>query len=142
MSCLQTPAFSISLVSQTLQRTHSLKSTRSPRIAPVGHTCSHTLQCPQCSTRRIRLNETSEPIEVTAASATLTVPETVVGATEFEVTWTGPLGHGDYVGIQTDPLDNLSFWITGEYVGTVSPLIDCNWKTRVGKVKYNSSTEE
>jgi hypothetical protein len=42
---------------------------------------------------------------------------------------------GDYVGLQTDPADNLSFWLAGEYPGTVEGL-GCDWKTRVGKAKY------
>jgi len=43
---------------------------------------------------------------------------------------------GDYVGLQTDPLDNLSFWISGEYPGNQGGGQGCNWKTRVGRAKY------
>jgi hypothetical protein len=42
---------------------------------------------------------------------------------------------GDYVGMQTDPLDDLSFWITGEHPGML-PGYGCNWKTRVGRASY------
>ena len=44
---------------------------------------------------------------------------------------------GDYVGIQTDPLDDHAFWIAGEYAGTVNQETGCNWKTRIGRVQYN-----
>lgn len=39
----------------------------------------------------------SEPISVTAASATLRFPEAVETGTEFKVEWTGPGASGDYV---------------------------------------------
>lgn len=43
---------------------------------------------------------------------------------------------GDYVGLQTDPADDLAFWIAGEYPGNQGGGAGCNWKTRVGRVKY------
>lgn len=43
--------------------------------------------------------QSRRPITVTAASATLDGPEDVVQGAEFEVTWTGPNGPGDYVTI-------------------------------------------
>ncbi|MCZ6508043.1 MAG: hypothetical protein O7A04_08380 [Acidobacteria bacterium] len=42
---------------------------------------------------------------------------------------------GDYVGLQTDPADNLSFWLAGEYPGNIAG-VGCDWKTRIGKAKY------
>jgi hypothetical protein len=42
---------------------------------------------------------------------------------------------GDYVGAQTDPADNLGFWIAGEYTGNVGNL-GCDWRTRVGLVRF------
>ncbi len=42
---------------------------------------------------------------------------------------------GDYVGVQTDPADNLGFWIAGEYTGNVGRL-GCDWRTRVGRVVF------
>lgn len=50
-----------------------------------------------------KLNQGDQSIEqaitVTEASATLTVPETVEGSTDFTVSWTGPLGKGDFVSL-------------------------------------------
>ena len=66
MSWRHTPARSISFASQMLQRTHSRKSMRAPSMAPVGHACSHTLQCSQWTTRRMRTGET---VEATASAA-------------------------------------------------------------------------
>ncbi len=44
---------------------------------------------------------------------------------------------GDYVGVQTDPADNLGFWITGEYPGTVrTSSSGCDWRTYVGRARY------
>lgn len=40
---------------------------------------------------------------------------------------------GDYVGIQTDPVDNNSFWIAGEYSATVGRRA-CDWRTRIARV--------
>ena len=42
---------------------------------------------------------------------------------------------GDYATVQTDPQDNLSFFLAGEYTGQVASL-GCDWRTRVGRVKY------
>lgn len=42
---------------------------------------------------------------------------------------------GDYVGVQTDPADDLTFWIAGEYTGNVGKL-GCNWRTRVARVGF------
>lgn len=42
---------------------------------------------------------------------------------------------GDYVGVQADPADDLSFWIAGEYAGNVGSL-GCDWRTRVARVQY------
>lgn len=42
---------------------------------------------------------------------------------------------GDYVGIQTDPADDLSFWIAGEYTGNVGRL-GCNWRSRVARIGF------
>lgn len=42
---------------------------------------------------------------------------------------------GDYVGVQTDPADNLGFWIAGEYTGKVGHL-GCDWRTRIGRVVF------
>src|SRR5690606_13115525 len=68
MSCRQTPAFSISFVSQALQRTHSLKSILSRSIAPVGQARSQTLHTLHCSTRRILNGASTEPIASAAPS--------------------------------------------------------------------------
>lgn len=44
---------------------------------------------------------------------------------------------GDYVGLQADPLDDLGFWIAGEYAGPVGTNPNsCEWRTRVGRVRY------
>ncbi len=43
---------------------------------------------------------------------------------------------GDYVGLQTDPLDDLSFWVAGEYTSQVNPVLGCDWKTRIGRARY------
>ncbi len=44
---------------------------------------------------------------------------------------------GDYVGVQTDPADNLGFWMTGEYPGNIAgATVGCNWKTYVGRAQY------
>lgn len=43
---------------------------------------------------------------------------------------------GDYVGLQADPLDNLSFWFTGELPGNIGPPFGCDWKTKVARTKY------
>src|SRR6056300_1091044 len=51
--CLQTPTCLISLLSHTSQRTHSLKSIASIRIAPVGQAFSQTLHTSHCGTRLI-----------------------------------------------------------------------------------------
>ncbi len=40
-----------------------------------------------------------QDIAVTEVKATLNVPESVGGAEEFEVSWTGPLGRGDYISL-------------------------------------------
>jgi len=42
---------------------------------------------------------------------------------------------GDYVGVQTDPADNLGFWIAGEYTGGVGRL-GCDWRTRIARVAF------
>ena len=42
---------------------------------------------------------------------------------------------GDYVGAQTDPLDNLSFWIAGEFSKKVRGLSGCSWSTQIATVK-------
>lgn len=42
---------------------------------------------------------------------------------------------GDYVGAQTDPVDDISFWIAGEYTGTVGRL-GCDWRTRVARIAF------
>ena len=44
---------------------------------------------------------------------------------------------GDYVGVQTDPLDNHNFWISGEYTGQL-PGLGCNWKTHIARVNYSA----
>ncbi|MDH3402199.1 MAG: hypothetical protein OES32_02210 [Acidobacteriota bacterium] len=44
---------------------------------------------------------------------------------------------GDYVGLQTDPLDDVSFWVAGEYTSQIDPLMGCDWKTRIGRARYN-----
>lgn len=41
---------------------------------------------------------------------------------------------GDYVGAQTDPLDDVSFWIAGQYPAEI-PGSGCEWKTRIGRVR-------
>jgi uncharacterized LabA/DUF88 family protein len=61
MSCRHTPVRWMSWISHSLQRTHSLKSIFSRRIAPVGHVRSHTVQTVHCSTLRIRKGEAREP---------------------------------------------------------------------------------
>ena len=61
----QVPARSMSLISHISQRTHSLKFIFGPVIAPVGQTCSHTLQILHCGTRFIRHGLTND----TAAKA-------------------------------------------------------------------------
>ena len=43
---------------------------------------------------------------------------------------------GDYVGAQTDPLDDLSFWIAGEFSKRVKGLKGCNWATQIATAKY------
>ncbi len=43
---------------------------------------------------------------------------------------------GDYVGIQTDPLDDLGFWMTGEYPGPVRSPAICDWKSYIGIARY------
>ena len=42
---------------------------------------------------------------------------------------------GDYVGVQTDPLDDRGFWIAGEYTGGVGGQ-GCNWRTRVALISF------
>ncbi len=42
---------------------------------------------------------------------------------------------GDCVGAQTDPLDNLSFWIAGEFSKKVRGLSGCSWSTQIATVK-------
>ena len=50
---------------------------------------------------------------------------------------TGTLARtGDYVGAQTDPLDNLTFWIAGEFLKRVKGLKGCNWATQIATAKY------
>lgn len=39
---------------------------------------------------------------------------------------------GDYIGAQTDPSDNLSFWVAGERATTIGGV--CQWQTQVQKV--------
>jgi len=59
----------------------------------------------------------SSPILVLPNSATVEAPATVVGATDFEVRWTGPDNAGDYVTIVpagTDPRDYLDYAYTRE----------------------------
>lgn len=41
---------------------------------------------------------------------------------------------GDYVGVQTDPLDNQGFWISGEYAKRFGA--GCGWATTIARVKY------
>ncbi len=57
----------------------------------------------EVGTYALKLNQGEQSVErnilITEATATLTVPETVAGATEFTVTWTGPIGRGDYVSL-------------------------------------------
>ncbi len=43
---------------------------------------------------------------------------------------------GDYLGIQTDPADDDSFWIAGEYSGQVAGGGGCNWRTRVARIGF------
>ncbi len=43
---------------------------------------------------------------------------------------------GDYVGLQTDPLDDLSFWFTGEAPGAIGNGFGCDWKTRIARTRY------
>ncbi len=55
------------------------------------------------------------PIAVTATSATLTAPAEVAKAAQFQVTWTGPNGPGDYVTIVpvgSEPSAYLSYFNT------------------------------
>ena len=40
---------------------------------------------------------------------------------------------GDYIGVQTDPADDHSFWIAGEYSGGVGGL-GCDWRTRIARI--------
>jgi hypothetical protein len=42
---------------------------------------------------------------------------------------------GDYTGAHTDPVDNLTFWIAGEF----STLFQgrCEWNTAIARVRYN-----
>ncbi len=50
---------------------------------------------------------------------------------------TGTLARtGDYVGAQTDPLDDLSFWIAGEFSKRVPGLSGCNWSTQIATARY------
>lgn len=55
---------------------------------------------------------TSQPIEVVEVQATLAAPDSVVGAEEFEVSWTGPGGKADYVALmkggETSPQKHLA----------------------------------
>jgi hypothetical protein len=41
---------------------------------------------------------------------------------------------GDYVGAQTDPADDTSFWIAGEYAKKLGGA--CDWQTIIANVKY------
>ena len=43
---------------------------------------------------------------------------------------------GDYVGAQTDPLDDLTFWIAGEFSKRVAGLSGCSWSTQIAQAKY------
>lgn len=46
---------------------------------------------------------------------------------------------GDYTGAQTDPDDNLGFYISGEWAGRLVESDGdrrCDWRTRIGRVKY------
>ena len=43
---------------------------------------------------------------------------------------------GDYVGAQTDPVDNLGFWIAGEFSRKVKGLSGCNWSTQIANARY------
>ena len=43
---------------------------------------------------------------------------------------------GDYVGAQTDPLDDLSFWIAGEFSKRVRGVPGCNWSTQIAQTRY------
>ncbi len=43
---------------------------------------------------------------------------------------------GDYVGLQTDPLDDLGFWFTGELPGAVGFGFGCDWKTKIARTQY------
>jgi hypothetical protein len=59
----------------------------------------------------------SAPIRVLANTATVQGPASVVGATEFEVSWTGPDNSGDYltiVPVGAEPRDYLDYAYTRE----------------------------
>ena len=44
---------------------------------------------------------------------------------------------GDYVGAQTDPLDSLGFWISGEFMAKRTNFVaSCTWDTRIANVRY------
>lgn len=43
---------------------------------------------------------------------------------------------GDFIGIQTDPGDNRTFWIAGEYAAEQG-VIGCSWSTAIGHVEYS-----
>ncbi len=48
---------------------------------------------------------------------------------------TGVNRTGDFVGAQTDPLDDLGFYVAGEFTGPVS-IFGCNWRTWVGRLSF------
>lgn len=65
----------------------------------------------------------SRQIDVTEAKASITAPPTVGGAEEFEFTWTGPLGRGDFVAFtevgESNPNKHLDYvWANREGKGT------------------------
>lgn len=56
-----------------------------------------------------RTVQVKKPITVTAASATLEGPDTVAKGAQFEVTWTGPNGPGDFVTIVAKGADASAY---------------------------------
>ncbi|MBT8496359.1 MAG: VWD domain-containing protein, partial [Deltaproteobacteria bacterium] len=55
---------------------------------------------------------TSAKLEVKEATATITAPDSVVGADEFELSWTGPMGRGDFISLDKAGSNKPNQWLT------------------------------
>ncbi len=90
-------------------------------------------------------NETKEPSILysgrlaTEPAGTFRQEETLIGGTgvqkAFGWRW------GDYAGLAVDPVDDCTFWQTGQYYTQASEdFSDFTWLTRIGRFKFNECT--